>query len=219
MTGELSLFELPGARDVARPAPVLAVVERDNADLMVDCHRLGYLDGSVLDVTVGVKAGFWRRWRPADLTTNDVLPTISADHHHDATALPFGDASFDSVVFDPPYKLNGTSTGRGASASDADYGVGGQYVPARDRHALLLDGTAEALRVARRYVLVKCQDQISSGRYNPQTFLVWDLARSRDADLVDLLHVVGGRPQPPGRRQLHAARNYSSLLVFRAPSP
>ena len=214
---DLTLFDPPttGSTATAIDSPVLAVAERDNADLMADCARLGYLDGLVVDVTYGL-GRFWTKHRPDLFLAYDLDPARAVDGVElaDCRQLPLHDQSVDSVVFDPPYKLNGTSTGQGVAASDAAYGVAGGYVPARDRHALLLDGTSEALRVARRYVLVKCQDQISSSKYHPQTFLVWERARSHGAELVDLLHVVGGRAQPPGRRQVHASRNYSSLLVF-----
>ena len=33
--------------------------------------------------------------------------------------------------------------------------------------------------------------------------------------LVDQLHLPSYRPQPAGRRQIHARRNYSTLLVLR----
>ena len=210
---ELTLFgDEGGAHAPSTTAPVLAFAARDNATLMSDCARLGYLDGSVLDLTVGPEAGFWRRWRPPGLVTNDIDPDVAADHHHDARALPFGDRSFDTVVFDPPYKLNGTG---GSHESDARYGVATGYVPARERIALLLDGTTEALRLARRFVLVKCQDQISSSKYHPQTFLVWERAMSLGAELVDMLHVPGLREQPAGTSQRHSRRNYSTLLVLR----
>jgi len=122
--------------------------------------------------------------------------------------------SVDVVVFDPPYKLNGTSTGLGPSAADARYGVSGAYASVAERHALILDGVAEATRVARRRVLVKVQDQVCSGRVWWQTRLVADHGESLGCRLVDQLHVPGHRPQPGGRRQVHARRNYSTLLVL-----
>lgn len=189
-----------------------AVATRDNALLMAECAELGYLNGTVLDATYGLGA-FWKRWQPDHLIRLDRF--TKADLVADARRLPFRNYSIDSVVYDPPYKLNGTSTGFGPSALDARYGVASGYRSIAEKHALLLDGTVEALRVAKRFVLVKCADQIASGKYNPQTFMVWERAVSHGATLVDLLYVVGGREQPPGTRQLHARRNHSALLVFR----
>ena len=42
-----------------------------------------------------------------------------------------------------------------------------------------------------------------------------DHARALGLELVDVLHVQGYRKQPPGRRQIHARRDYSTALVFR----
>lgn len=191
---------------------IQAVDVRTNGELMAQCAELGYLPGTVLDMTYGLGA-FWNRYRPHTLIAMDRYAG-HVDLTADAICLPFANASIATVVYDPPYKLNGTSTGYGLGAMDERYGVHGSYVPAAARHALLLDGVSEALRVATRYVLVKCADQISSGRYNAQTFMVWQRAMEHGATMVDMLHVVGGREQPSGTRQLHARRNYSSLLVF-----
>lgn len=191
---------------------VLAFVERDNAALIVDCARLGHMEGSVVDVTYG-RGRFWTRYRPPGLVAFDLDPACGVAVA-DFRCLPLADHSFDVVVLDPPYKLNGTSTGRGPSAADARYGVAAGYRSIADRHALILAGLDEALRVARRRVLVKCQDQIASGRLWQQTVMVANRAVELGAVVVDVLHVAGMRAQPSGRRQLHARRNYSTLLVL-----
>ena len=194
---------------------ILAIDKRTNATLMRECAVLGYLPGVVLDMTYNVGA-FWREYQPSMLIAMDIDASYGV-MVADAMRLPFANDSVDTVVFDPPYKLNGTSTGIGASALDHRYGVHGSYVPAAVRHELLLNGTSEACRVARQYVLVKCADQISSGRYNPQTYMVWQRAIEHGCTLIDSLHVLGGREQPAGTRQLHARRNYSTLMVFGMP--
>ena len=85
---------------------------------MSDCHRLGYLEGSVLDATYG-HGRFWRDYRPPKLVPLDLDRTYGV-MVADFTALPLVDDSFDTVVFDPPYKLNGTPT----HSLDFHYGVG-----------------------------------------------------------------------------------------------
>lgn len=188
----------------------------NNAQLMRDCRDLGYLDGKVFDATYG-KGRFWNLWAPPQLTTNDAyVPGCDYSFNFKHIGLPT--SSFDTVVFDPPYKLNGTSTGLGPSAADDDYGVGGQYVTVADKMGLIVDGAAECSRIASRYLLVKCQDQVVSGRVVWQTMSISSYLMfgrpELGVSLVDMLHVQGYRKQPEGRRQLHARRDYSTLLVF-----
>jgi hypothetical protein len=133
-----------------------------NGHLIADCRRLGYLrdDDHVLDPTYG-RGVFWRQWRPAKLTATDLDPAKSPSGESvDFTAMPWPDRSFDAVVFDPPYKLNGTPT----KGVDERYGV---HEPTRwqDRWQLCLDGITECTRVlGDGHLLVKCQDQVCSGR-------------------------------------------------------
>jgi hypothetical protein len=94
----------------------------------------------------------------------------------------------------------------------------GVEVPTRwqDRHKLIGEGLDECARLTRKYVLMKCQDQVSSGHVRWQTF---EFVRRAEMDLglhlEDMLHKLGGREQPKDRRQVHARRNYSTLLVFK----
>lgn len=191
---------------------VLAIDERrTNGELIADVAKLGYLDGSVLDCTYGL-GRFWTEWMPERLTATDGNPAKSPSVAGgvDFTDMPFGDDEFDAVVFDPPYRLNGTPD----QNYDAGYGIA---TPTRwqDRMATIGRGVGECCRVARRHVLVKCQAQVVSGR------VVW-----QDVEIVMAAAVVGWRlvdrfdlvtpqrPQPAGRRQVHARRNHSTLLVL-----
>ena len=63
-------------------------------------------------------------------------------------------------------------------------------------------------------LLIKCQDQVVSGAVRWQTRIFADHAEAQGFQLVDALHVQGSRPQPDGRRQVHARRDYSTLLVL-----
>jgi SAM-dependent methyltransferase len=212
----MSLFDLgptPPTPQGPAPADVMAVgAWTTNADLIADVARLGYLDGRVLDPTYGL-GGFWRRWQPAELIASDLDPAKSPiGHSVDFTRLPWPAATFEAVAFDPPYKLNGTPD----AAVDARYGV---HVPTtwQDRMALIRDGIAEAVRVLRPggHLLIKCQDQVCSGRVRWQTREFADHAEAHGCELIDRFDLLAHRPQPPGRRQVHARRNASTLLVMR----
>lgn len=187
-----------------------------NARLIADVHTLGYLrdDDTVLDVTYG-EGAFWKEWRPRQLTAHDIDGDKAPDGPADFRHLPYDDYSFDVVVYDPPYKLNGTP----GHASDDRYGVGGpKYVSTTSRVSLVLEGAIEAARVARRHVLVKCMDQVVSGRVRWMTDEVTAQMAAVGMAKLDRLEVHGYREQPPDRRQVHARRNSSSLLVFDRPT-
>ena len=193
-------------------APVQAVGEwRTNGALIADVARLGYLDGHVLDVTHGL-GRFWTEWRPTRLTAIDLDPAKStslaegADFRH----LPYENASFDSVVIDPPYRFTGTAD----QSFDGAYGLK-PAVRWQDRMQLIVDGVIECCRVSRGFVLVKCQAQVVSGRVRWQDVEVTTAAADAGWRLVDRFDLVTPqRPQPTGRRQVHARRNHSTLLVL-----
>lgn len=195
---------------------------RTNAELIVACRDLGYIAGRVLDPTYGL-GRFWSLWTPAELIAHDLDPARSPlGRSIDFTALPWPDRTFGTVVLDGPYKLNGTSTGRGASALDDSYGVAAQSNRWQDVHQLIRDGITESVRVldVGGHLLVKCQNQVCSGQIRWQTIEFSTHAESLGCRLVDMLHLLGHRPQPAGRRQVHARQNYSTMLVLRRlPSP
>jgi SAM-dependent methyltransferase len=200
------------------PTPVLAATAwRSNAELIEAVHQLGYIsiDDLVLDPTWGL-GRWWTLFRPTKLAGTDLDPEKSPTGTSvDFTDLPFLDRTFDVVAFDPPYKLNGTPT----ASVDARYGV--HVVRSRDdRHQLILDGITECTRVLRAggRLLVKCQDQVNGGKVRWQTDLFTRHAVDHlGLEKVDALHLLAYRPQPEGRRQVHARRNLSTLLIFVKP--
>lgn len=189
---------------------VLAIdTYQSNADLILACRDLGYIEGHTLDPTYG-KGTFWKAWRPTVFVGTDIDPAKSLGQPVDFTSLPWDDGYFDTVVFDPPYKLNGTPD----EAIDQRYGV---HQPTRwqDRMDLCKRGIDECARVSRKWLLIKCQDQVCSGKVRWQTIEFGSAAVDSGFELVDMLHYVAYRPQPEGRSQIHARRNYSTMLVLR----
>jgi hypothetical protein len=198
--------------------PVMAIMEGTNADLIVACHRLGYIrdDDIVLDPTYGL-GRWWTKWRPAKLWASDIIGERSKYNFGDPVDfrdIPLSDGEVDVVAFDPPYKLNGTG---GSHPSDEGYGVDGEYRSWQSKHELIRDGMTECTRVLKvgGVLLAKMQDQVCSGHVRWQTKEFWVHATSIGLDLVDELHLLSYRAQPEGRRQLHARRNFSTLQVYR----
>jgi SAM-dependent methyltransferase len=194
---------------------------RNNAEMVADAAALGYLAEPVLDVTYG-RGRFWTCHRPAQLTACDLDPARSpVGYGVDFTDIPFDDGSFATVVLDPPYKLVGTPSLEGF---DDDYGLTSHswssHGATADRHGLVCRGIEECSRVLAPggHLLLKCQDQVNSGKVQWQTIEFTTHARGAGLELVDQLHLLSHRPQPAGRTQRHARRNYSTLLVLRRPA-
>ena len=181
---------------------------RTNAQLMEDCQTLGYLPEPILDLTYG-KGAFWKTLPDLDILGNDLDPA-KGTLHYDFRDFPAPADLFETVVFDPPYRAGGTPT---TSAFDDAYGLDRVMSPSYVE-GLIREGTAEAVRLAQSFVLVKLQDHVSSGRLQPLSSWAIEAATEAGARLVDSLHVIGGRPQPKGTRQVRARHGYSTLLVF-----
>lgn len=184
-----------------------------NADMVLAAANLGYIsvDDLVLDATYGLGV-WWKKFRPHRLVTNDMY-VDGADTAADFRALPYASRTFDVVAYDPPFKLNGTPT----ESVDARYGV---QTPTRwqERMDLILDGIPEVGRVTKKYVLVKCQNQVCSGSIRWQTHLIWERAKECGLELEEELMRMGSRPQSEDRRQVHARNNYSTMMIFRKVS-
>ena len=186
---------------------------RNNADLIDACASLGYINSRVLDCTYGY-GRFWTKHTPSEIVGTDANAEkspygIAVDFRH----MPFADSEFATVVFDPPYKLNGTA---GSHSSDERYGVD-ETMRWEEKHEMIYAGITECVRVLepKGHLLVKCQDQVVSGQVRWQTHLFAAHAEMIGCRLVDKLHLVGSRAQPPNRRQVHSRRNYSTLLVLK----
>ena len=179
--------------------------------MIKDVARLGYLrrEWRTLDPTYGL-GNFWTEWQPEVLHKSDKYTATIGVNDDDFRNLMWTSGSFDAVVFDPPYKLNGTP-----SPEEKRYGV---EAPARwqDRIHLIIEGLVECARVLKPkgFLLVKCMDQVVSGKVVWQTDIVTNVVKEEGLVKVDRLDfLTDPRPQPHSR-QVHARRNYSSLLIF-----
>lgn len=185
-----------------------------NAELIADCAALGYIseDGYTLDPTYG-RGIWWKKFRPLNLVTHDIR-----QDGVDFCDLPYKEETFDVVAFDPPYVSVGGRATTGIPDLHDRFGLTDAGRTPIDVQSTICVGLEECYRVLKRRgtLLVKCQDYISSGKFFPGTHYTLTYALSLGFTLVDRLEMVKAspRPQPPGRRQVHARRNLSTLFVL-----
>jgi hypothetical protein len=191
-----------------------------NGDLIADVAKLGYIrdDDCCIDLTYG-KGTWWKRYRPTLLATNDIDDTTKAEYHDDFRATKWFDDNFDVVAFDPPY----ISPGGRETSTIADFNsrFGLQSTP---RTVLGLremnqDGLDEARRICKPggIILVKCMNYISSGRYQPEVFVMWEAATAFGLQMVDQFIMIRRSGPQSQKTQVHARNNYSVLLIFQKP--
>lgn len=186
----------------------------DNATLIASVAPI-YLAGSVLDVTYG-RGAWWKRFTPEPFAYHDL-----ALDGVDFRDLPYDDCSWDAVCFDPPY-VPRQGTKPAVRLDDKRYrdryGIG-ENRGHRETVALIFDGLAECARVARRHVLAKCCDYVTSRRlYLGHTAIVAEGERL-GLKIRDL--VIHGAGAGPGDRQIvevrRSRRAHSYLVVFDVP--
>lgn len=198
-------------------APILSATSWvTNAHMIADCAALGYLaqDWRTLDPTYG-RGLWWTVFCPDDLTTHDIR-----QDGVDFRQLPHSDDAFQAVAFDPPYVAMGGRTTSGVPEQMDRYGMEDAPRTPAGVQQLVNDGLAECARVLEPggFLLAKCQDYVSSGHLWPGSYYTTTAGLVLGLRLHDRLdHISGTRPQPPGRRQVHARRNATTLLVFRKP--
>ncbi len=188
---------------------------KNNGELIADLHHtLGYFGErtSTLDATYG-RGVWWKIYRPAGLVTNDLRQDYDTDYHYDFRRFPKAwRGTFDTVAFDPPYKLNGKP-----SEEDERYGV---HLPAtwQERNKLCLQGITGCARLLTKngILLVKCMDQVSRNAKLWQTIDFANHAVTQGLMLQDwATYLRKPRAQDKKRPQMHLHSNYSSLLIFR----
>lgn len=199
----------------ANPLGVYTSHWRGNADLMAHVASLYFQPGyCIADVTYG-KGVFWRGidrsqydFHPSDLKT-------CPDAAFDFRRLPYPYGSFHAVVFDPPYVHN---PGRRFSEENYRNAETTKGLNHTGIIQLYQDGMREAARILKSdgLLLVKCQDEIESGRQQWSHIEVLEIARKLGMTGQDLF-VLAQHCNPYCQRsgQKHARKNHSYLWVFK----
>jgi hypothetical protein len=201
-----------------------------NGHLIAAVAELGYLraSDSILDPTYE-NGTWWKQWRPPMLTTHH-----RAKDGTDFRDLPYSDATFDAIAFDPPYVCPGGRKTSTIQPMFDRYGMneGGSADPEfrtpAELQEIINDGLTEMYRLVRPaqrrslhpegpngVVLVKCKDYIWSGQYWPGAHLTLAHALNVGFVIEDRFEHVGTPGPQSQKRQVHARRNLSTLLVLR----
>jgi hypothetical protein len=200
----------------------------NNSDIFPEIMRLHVPPGSrVADVTWG-RGAFWRGVPQGryEVFGTDIQTGV------DCRALPYGDATIDCVVLDPPYmeglfrEQSGHMAGSGTHAafrSNYSDGKATDFPAGTPRyHQAVLDlyltAAREAYRVLRNHgiFIVKCQDEVSANRQRLTHVEIINAYEGLGYYCKDLFVVV--RVNRPGvtrlLKQEHARKNHSYFLVF-----
>jgi hypothetical protein len=200
---------------------VLTAVVGANDDLIAAVAKLYLPRGArVADVTYG-KGAFWKKTDLTGVTLakSDLVTVPEAPW--DCRKLPYGDASFDVAVLDPPYMHSSRGPAK-VKASIADCYQTNVLTDWSGTHRGVIRLYREAMTEASRIVTkggtvwVKCQDEIESGKQKRSHIEIWEIA-TRELGLMDTdLFVLVSQTRPAMRHtyQHHARKNNSFLWIF-----
>lgn len=208
------------ARGVATNELIFSARQATNDEVFPDILKLYLPEGSlVADVTYG-KGVFWKQVPKGsyDVRATDVRTGV------DCRKLPYGDTTFDCVVFDPPYMHTpGGTAHQNHQNFELYYYNNATENGSKKYHEAVLDlyfkGAREAHRVLKSdgIYIVKCQDEVCANQQRlTHVELINELTQI--GLVVEDLFVVM-RVNKPGvsrmLRQVHARKNHSYFLVFR----
>lgn len=176
----------------------------------------------IADVTYG-RGVFWKQvarhdyqLHPTDLATGT-----------DCRKLPYKSKSIDCVVFDPPYMHTPGGTAHQGHQNFEVYYQNNQAIAPTEKkyHEAVLDLYFTAAKEARRVLkpesiyIVKCQDEVCANKQRLTHVEIINYLTKLKFVVEDLFVVV--RQGKPGvsrvLKQVHARKNHSYFLVFRAP--
>lgn len=188
----------------------------DNSDLIAHVAAMYLKPGDkVADVTYG-KGVFWRKIISGMYNTS-FSDLITGPEHFDFRKLPYGDASFDCVILDPPYTHN-----PGRLIVEANYKnretTKGMYHA--DIMQLYFGGMTEAWRILKEggYLWVKCKDEVESSYQCWSHIEIYDEALRMGFFGKDLFIMTQKtHPVVQHHNQQHARKNHSYLWVFKKP--
>jgi len=175
----------------------------------------------ILDMTFG-NGVFWNLVNDSyDVWANDIHPEKGYFSYDFTEISRYINETFDAVVLDPPYMYHSSTSHK--ESLDRNYGNNRRVrrgIHGVDAiHEMYRQGMQEAIKllVPRGILIVKCMDQIMSGKQYRQHIAVWEIA-TQELNLLDedsFVMVQRGTPVMRHNYQIHARKNHSFWWVFR----
>ena len=212
------------ARGAATNDLVFSAYTGTNDDVFPNVLKLYVPPGSkIADVTFG-QGVFWKKVEKGlyKIRPSDIRLGV------DCRALPYENASFDCVIFDPPYMHTpGGTAHQNHQNFELYYVNNGASNGEKKYHEAVLDlyfrGAKEAHRVLRPggILIAKCQDEVCANKQRlTHVEIINELADL--GFIIEDLFVLVRRNKPGVSRvlkQVHARKNHSYFLVFQKPTP
>lgn len=154
------------------------------------------------------------------LFKSDLYPQYDDVIQADCTALPLGDSSVDSIIFDPPFLA---TTGPSLSSSDDNNVINkrfGTYPSEQTLFEMYEKSLAEFHRILRPdgILVFKCQDKVSSGKQIIMHNKILNAASLSGFSCEDIFVLLAKNRIVADRQiknQKHARKFHSYFLVFR----
>lgn len=191
-------------------ARLMSVESGTSAQTIAKLLSVLYPDAvTILDATYG-SGGFWKGTPWRDVTGLDRDPSKARNVVGDFTRLPFKDEAFDVVVFDPPYLSDVSRHNPGIVGRRF-----GSYANQDRARWTVMEGAAEAWRVARLGLIVKVQQHVHASLF--VDMVSWIRDALPDQPLYGQVEQV--RPvkltDPKWSDQLSVWSNSATFLAFR----
>ena len=195
--------------------PILTAIVGVNADLIEQVFKLYVKKGeTVADVTYGL-GKFWTKIDKSRYVT--FLTDIAGEPSVDFRSLPYAAESMDVLILDPPY-MHGSETAK-ESITNCYGRLSGNH---NDVVRLYAGGILEAARVLRKKtgrIMVKCQDEIESGKQRLSHVEIKQLLELSGFEIIDLFVLVQNTiPAMREDYQKSARKNHSYLWLARLKS-
>lgn len=214
-----TLFEIP--RKVLRTAKDLFMSVSDDPDEILRAISVIHNKSKPFDCDPTCSSMVFYKNFPKPLWCFDLNPQAPGVQQADCRDLPLADGIVHSLIFDPPFVMNGEST---KAKGDKTGKIGQRFTSFKnydELKALYIPAIHEFFRVlaSKGLFVIKCQDSVTSGKNYHTSYDVITWAEAAGFVWIDTLILERRKVMIDQREQVqrHARKVHSYFLVFRKP--